>query len=83
MAHNRVKKISKYLKDKDIKDIAIAIMNIEQNNNQKLTKDLHSRYSIQYEHYFNNVDELTGILNYILQDKVYKIIPFESDTISD
>jgi len=83
MAYNRVKEISKYLKDKDIKDIAIAIMNIEQNNNKELTKDLYNRYSIQYDYYFYNVDELTGILNYILQEKVYKIIPFESNMISD
>lgn len=83
MAYSRVKKISKYLKDKDIKYIAIAIMNIEQNDNQKLTKDLYSRYSIQYDYYFYNVDELTGILNYVLQDKGYKIIPFESNMLSD
>lgn len=83
MAYNRVKEISKYLKDKDIKDIAIAIMNIEQNNNKELTKDLYNRYSMQYDYYFYNVDELTGILNYILQKKVYKIIPFESNMISD
>lgn len=83
MAYNRVKEISKYLKDKDIKDIAIAIMNIEQNNNQKMPKDLYIRYSIQYDHYFYNIDELTGILNYVLQDKGYKIIPFESNMLSD
>lgn len=83
MAYNRVKEISKYLMDKDIKDIAIAIMNIEQNDNQKLTKDLYSRYSIQYYYYFYNVDELTGILNYVLQYKGYKIIPFESNMLSD
>jgi len=67
MAYVDAKEIAEFLKDKRIKDIAIAIMNIEKNNNGVLTEELYQEYSKHYDEYFEARDDLTGILNETLQ----------------
>ena len=42
-------------------------MNIEKNNNDELTKEIYDKYSDQYDYYFEERDDLTGILNEELQ----------------
>lgn len=71
MKYDKAKEINDYLKNRNIKDIAIAIMNIELNNNGELTTEMYQRYSEQYDYYFDKNDNLAGILNEILQDGEY------------
>jgi len=69
MAYAEVKQIKAFLDQHTVRDIAITIMNIEQNNNDTLTEALYDKYNEQYDDYFENHDELTGILNEVLQEE--------------
>ncbi len=71
MSYIEAKMISEFLRDKEIRDIAITIMNIEHNNNGELTEELYKKYVKRYDYYFEDCDELTGILNGVLQDDKY------------
>lgn len=71
MSYKEVKRISEFLRDKKIRDIALTIMNIEQNNNGELTEELYKKYVKQYDYYLEDCDDLTGILNRVLQDGKY------------
>lgn len=62
-------KICRDLEGRKMKDIAIAIMNIEHNRNRELTDELYEKFSKKYDDYFENHDDLTGILNEVLQKK--------------
>lgn len=69
MAKKEVQDIIRFLDDKDYKDIAIALMAIEHNNEQlPLDNEIYVKYKQVYEYYFDKRDDLTGMLNEILQN---------------
>lgn len=69
MAKKEVQNIIRFLDDKDYKDIAIALMAIEHNNEQlPLDNEIYVKYKQVYEYYFDKRDDLTGMLNEVLQN---------------
>ncbi len=69
MAKKEVQNIIRFLDDKDYKDRAIALMAIEHNNEQlPLDNEIYVKYKQVYEYYFDKRDDLTGMLNEVLQN---------------
>lgn len=75
MAKKEVQDIIRFLNDYDYKDIGIALMAIENNNEQlPINSEIYEKYKKVYEYYFDKRDDLTGMLNEVLQnpEEVYK-----------
>lgn len=75
MAKKEVQDIIRFLNDYDYKDIGIALMAIEHNNEQlPIDSEIYEKYKKVYEYYFDKRDDLTGMLNEVLQNQegVYK-----------
>ncbi len=74
MAKKDVENLMKTLNNYNNKDITIALMAIE-NNNVKIMLDqkLYNCYELVYNYYFEKRDDLTGLLNEVLQNpnKIY------------
>ena len=69
MPKKEVQDIIRSLDDYDYEDIAIALMAIEQNEEKlPIDQELYDKYKSVYEYYFKNRDDLTGMLNEVLQN---------------
>jgi len=69
MAKKEVEKILRSLDNKEYEDIAIAIMVIEHNDGKlPLSNEIYNDYKGVYKYYFENRDDLTGMLNEVLQN---------------
>ena len=69
MPKKEVQDIIRSLDDYDYEDIAIALMAIEQNEEKlPIDQELYDKYKSVYEYYFKSRDDLTGMLNEVLQN---------------
>jgi len=69
MPKKEVQDIIRSLDDYDYEDIAIALMAIEQNEEKlPIDQELYDKYKSVYGYYFKNRDDLTGMLNEVLQN---------------
>lgn len=69
MSKKEVQDIIRSLDNYDYEDIAIALMAIEQNEEKlPINQELYNKYKSVYEYYFKNRDDLTGMLNEVLQN---------------
>ncbi|MDD3453545.1 MAG: hypothetical protein PHN42_04690 [Bacilli bacterium] len=69
MTKKKVEQILRSLDDKECEDIAIALMIIEHDDGKLPVDDeTYDKYKNVYKYYFNERDDLTGMLNEVLQN---------------
>ena len=69
MTKKKVEQILRSLDDKEYEDIAIALMIIEHDDGKLPVDDeTYDKYKNVYKYYFNERDDLTGMLNEVLQN---------------
>lgn len=69
MTKKKVEKILRSLDDKEYEDIAIALMIIEHDDGKlPVSDDVYNKYKDVYKYYLENRDDLTGMLNEVLQN---------------
>ncbi len=68
MAIKEVKEITEYINKQNFDDVVIALMNIEKNDGQDLSVEQYNKLKKSYDYYLNKRDDLTGILNEVLQE---------------
>ena len=69
MSKKNVEQILRSLDDKDYEDIAIALMVIEHDDGKlPVSDETYDKYKNIYQYYFNERDDLTGMLNEVLQN---------------
>lgn len=69
MTKKNVEQILRSLDDKDYEDIAIALMVIEHDDGKlPVSDETYDKYKKIYKYYFNERDDLTGMLNEVLQN---------------
>jgi hypothetical protein len=69
MSKKEVQDIIRSLDSYEYEDIAIALMAIEHNEEKlPLGQELYDKYKSVYNYYFKNRDDLTGMLNEVLQN---------------
>lgn len=69
MSKKESQDVIRFLNNYDYEDIAIALMAIENNNESlPLSDENYTIYKNAYKHYFNDRDDLTGMLNEVLQN---------------
>ncbi|MFV0249709.1 MAG: hypothetical protein ACK5HP_01545 [Bacilli bacterium] len=69
MTKKKVEQILRTLDDKEYEDIAIALMVIEHDDGKlPVSDEVYNKYRSVYKYYFENRDDLTGMLNEVLQN---------------
>lgn len=69
MSKKKVEQILRLLDDKEYEDIAIALMVIEHDDGKlPVSDETYDKYKNIYKYYFNERDDLTGMLNEVLQN---------------
>jgi hypothetical protein len=69
MTKKNVEQIIRSLDDEEYEDIAIALMVIEHDDGKLPVSDkTYDKYKSAYKYYFDNRDDLTGMLNEVLQN---------------